>query len=68
MLVPTQKRPGDPIVMMDDSLLVKKTGFSENDNEIATWVEYWLSGELVHRSAHVHLKKNIFADAVVSGF
>lgn len=42
---------------MDDSLLEKKEGVVDNDNETATWVEYWLEGELVHRSAHVTLKK-----------
>ena len=43
---------------MDDSLLVKREGTVDNDNELTTWVEYWLEGELVHRSAHVTLKKS----------
>jgi len=42
---------------MDDSLLEKREGSLDNDNESTTWVEYWLAGELVHRSAHVALKK-----------
>jgi hypothetical protein len=42
---------------MDDSLLVKKEGGLEDDNEKTTWVEYWLNNELVHRSAHVTLKE-----------
>jgi len=42
---------------MDDSLLEKREGSVDNDNEITTWVEYWLEGELVHRSVHVTLKK-----------
>ena len=42
---------------MDDSLLEKKEGVVDNDNEYTTWVEYWLAGELVHRSVHVQLKK-----------
>ena len=42
---------------MDESLLEKKEGSIDNDNECTTWVEYWLEGELVHRSAHVTLKK-----------
>ena len=42
---------------MDDSLLVKQEGTVDNDNELTTWVEYWLDGELVHRSAHVTLKQ-----------
>jgi hypothetical protein len=42
---------------MDDSLLERKDGVFEDDNELTTWVEYWLEGELVHRSVHVTLKK-----------
>ena len=42
---------------MDDSLLEKREGTVDNDNELTNWVEYWLAGELVHRSAHVTLKK-----------
>ena len=44
---------------MDDSLLEKKEGFVDNDNEYTTWLEYWLDGELVHRSVHVQLKKSV---------
>ena len=51
MIVTTTK--GD----MDDSLLEKREGTVDNDNELTTWVEYWLEDELVHRSAHVTLKK-----------
>jgi hypothetical protein len=42
---------------MDDSLLEKREGYVDNDIEMTTWVEYWLDGEMVHRSAHVTLKK-----------
>ena len=42
---------------MDNSLLEHRTGTVENDNEATTWTEYWLDGELVHRSVHVTLKK-----------
>jgi len=42
---------------MDDSLLEKREGAVDNEDEYTTWVEYWLEGELVHRSAHVTLKK-----------
>ena len=42
---------------MDDSLLEKREGTVDNDNELTTWVEYWKDGALVHRSAHVTLKK-----------
>jgi len=63
MIVTTTK--GD----MDDSLLVKQEGVVDNDNERTTWVEYWLEGELVHRSAHVTLKKALtFAGAETASF
>jgi len=42
---------------MDEALLEKKEGVINNEDERTTWVEYWLRGELVHRSAHVTLKK-----------
>jgi hypothetical protein len=42
---------------MDESLLTKQEGTIDNENELTTWVEYWLNDELVHRSAHVTLKK-----------
>lgn len=44
---------------MDDSLLEKREGTFEDDNELTTWVEYWLEGEMVHRSAHVTLKRSL---------
>ena len=51
---------------MDDSLLVKQEGAIENDNELTSWIEYWLDGELVHRSVHVLLKKNVTAEGVAA--
>jgi len=54
--------------LMDETLLVKKTGGIDNDNEHTTWTEYWLNGELVHRSAHVTLKKPVSAETIVGGF
>jgi len=51
---------------MDDSLLVKKEGSIDNENEYTTWVEYWLDDELVHRSAHVTLKKSPFMDLIAA--
>jgi hypothetical protein len=50
---------------MDDSLLEKREGSLDNDIEYTTWTEYWLDGELVHRSAHVSLKTSpsLFAEA-----
>jgi len=53
---------------MDVSLLEKKVGDMEDDNEITNWVEYYLDGELVHRSVHVHLKKNVVAESIATAF
>ena len=53
---------------MDESLLVKKTGEIDNDNESTTWVEYYQGDELVHRSVHVRLKRNVVAEAVAAAF
>ena len=61
MLITTTK--GD----MDESLLEKREGSVDNDIEMTTWVEYWHEGELVHRSAHVTLKKPVtFGDGVAA--
>ena len=53
---------------MDESLLEKKEGSVDNDNELTAWVEYWLDGELVHRSAHVQLKKSLVLSAEAASF
>ena len=53
MIVMTTK--GD----MDNSLLEMREGSLDDDNETTTWVEYWLEGELVHRSVHVQLKRAV---------
>jgi hypothetical protein len=49
---------------MDDSLLVHKSGSIDNEIEYTTWDEYYLDGELVHRSAHVTLKTSPFTDLI----
>jgi hypothetical protein len=49
---------------MDDSLLEKREGSIDTDTETTSWVEYWLAGELVHRSVHMALKRGIFADGI----
>lgn len=51
---------------MDEALLEKKEGVVDNDHEMTQWIEYWLEGELVHRSVHVVLKKNVLADGVAA--
>lgn len=52
--------------LMEDSQLEKREGSVDNENEFTTWVEYWLDGELVHRSAHVRLKKNVLAEGIAA--
>ena len=42
---------------MDDSLLERKDGSLDNDDEYTTWTEYYLGSELVHRSVHVRVKR-----------
>jgi hypothetical protein len=49
---------------MDDSLLEKREGSLDNDTETTSWVEYWLDGEMVHRSVHMALKRSVFADGI----
>ena len=53
---------------MDESFLEKKEGFVDNDNEYTTWLEYWHEGELVHRSAHVQLKKTVTLSVEAASF
>jgi hypothetical protein len=53
---------------MDEALLEKREGDVDNDNEYTTWVEYWLDGELVHRSVHVQLKKSVVLSGAAASF
>ena len=53
---------------MDESLLVKKTGSLDDENELTQWIEYYDGDELVHRSVHVQLKKNIACESVAAQF
>ena len=47
--------------LIDESELEKTEGIIDNEDEYTTWVEYRLkedtSREVIHRSAHVTLKK-----------
>lgn len=54
--------------LMDESLLDKRDGELDNDNEHTTWTEYYLDGELVHRSAHVMIKQGISSGAIAGAF
>lgn len=53
---------------LDEAELLKLQGGFEDDNERVTWVQYHLrtSGEMVHRSAAVHLKKALLSEGDVA--
>ena len=54
---------------MEDSLLEKREGMIDNDNETTKWVEYWHEGELVHRSVDMVLKKfTVTGEPVAASF
>ena len=55
---------------MDETVLDKKTGIVDTDNEYTTWVEYCLPGsdEIIHRSAHVTFKRNVSSQTAIGGF
>lgn len=63
--------PENPTGLMDETLFTKTEGVVDNDDEYTTWVEYRdNTGQIVHRSAHVTLKKwpegmNVLAGALV---
>ena len=52
---------------MDELLLEKREGEIDNDTEHTTWVEYWQESELVHRSAHVRLKRAVSVNTEIGG-
>lgn len=54
--------------LMDESLLEKREGVVDNEHEYTTWLEYWHEGKLVHRSAHVRLKKTLVLSAETASF
>ena len=53
---------------MDESLLEKREGSLDTENEITNWVEYWLGEELVHRSVHVQLKRTVVSFGETASF
>lgn len=44
---------------MDTDALERREHLIDNDNERTTIIEYWLDGELVHRSVDMFLKKGL---------
>lgn len=55
---------------IDENLLVKSEGSLDNENEYTTWVEYRRPGsdEIIHRSVHIRLKKNVTLNSQIGGF
>ena len=58
-MINVQLEPNGPITQMRKADLVCKTGSLDTDKEHTTWIEYWLAGRCVHRSAHVTLKYSL---------
>ena len=59
MLITVQLEDNGPITLIEEILLEKTIGAIDNNVENTDWVEYRFNGKLVHRSAHVRLKKGI---------
>ena len=59
MITTTKTSKENPTGLMDETLLEKKEGFEEDDRQKLHWIEYWLDGELVHRSVHMQLKQGV---------
>ncbi len=55
-------------VEVDEEILEKRVGESEDDQAKYRWVEYYLNGEQVHRSAWVDLKLPVISESAVNGF
>ena len=53
-------------VMMDREALREVVDVKEDDNELTHALEYWLDDELVHRSVHVQLKKNVASEGIAA--
>lgn len=45
--------------LMPEEALRRVDGQHEDENELATWVEFYDGDELVHRSASVHIKEAV---------
>lgn len=51
---------------MEESLLTKTTGNSENEVEIVSWQEWTFEGEIVKREVQMHLKQGLQGIPVAS--
>jgi hypothetical protein len=63
---PVRTLQGGQTVMMDRADLREKITVEEDDNELTHALEYYLNDELVHRSAHVQLKKNVASEGIAA--
>jgi len=59
---------GKTIEQADENLFEKREGVFDDENEHTTWVEYWEGEKLVHRSAHVTIKRVQSIQNVAGGF
>ena len=53
-------------LMMDRKDLREVVDVKEDDNELTHALEYWLDDELVHRSVHVQLKRNVATEGIAA--
>ena len=51
---------------MEESLLIKTTGNSENEVEIVSWQQWEFEGEIVKREVQMHLKQGLQGVPVAS--
>ena len=66
LVTTTKQTPENPDGLMNTDDLDKKEQIIDNDNERTLVIEYYLEEELVHRSVHVQLKKNVAADGIAA--
>jgi hypothetical protein len=48
--------------------VTKVEGGHDTDDETVSFVEYWLDGELIHRSVNMHIKRGLFAEGIAADF
>lgn len=51
---------------LEEFLLTKTEGGSENDSEIISWQRWTLNGEIVKENASIHLKQGLSITPVAS--
>ncbi len=66
LVTTTKITPENPTGLMNTDDLIKKEQIIDNDNERTLVIEYYLAEELVHRSVHVQLKRNVAAEGIAA--